>query len=171
MNAEMRMKALLRELDFDFSTFTMDQFVAWVEERKGRKIRFISWDMPPGMFGVWMSDADEPVEHVFFDQKAPPLQAAHIQLHELAHILCDHPTARLTRVEMVDLLHRGLQDPEVLQNALLRAPNNAECEQEAETLAALIQNQVVRHQRLQQLALAASSNEALMTHFKALELV
>jgi hypothetical protein len=166
-----RMKALLDEMDFDFSQFTMERFAAWVQERHDRKIRFTRWEMPPGMFGVWMSDAEEPVEHVFIDKNAPPLQAAHIQLHELGHILCGHPTARLTVSEMADLLTKSVTNPAVLEEALLRAPNKGEWEQEAETLAALIQDQVIRHQRLQQLAVSASSNESVVAHFKALELV
>ena len=62
MTVEAKMKAVLDELDFDFSQFTMDSFVDWIERSRGRKIRFIHWEMPPGMFGVWMSDADEPIE-------------------------------------------------------------------------------------------------------------
>lgn len=170
-NVYTRMKTVLDSLDFDFSEFTMDRFAAWVQERHGREIRFTPWEMPPGLFGVWMSDADEPVEHVFIDRDAPPLQAVHTQLHELGHILCGHPTARLTRTEMADLLYRGLQDPGALKELLLRSPRKAEWEQEAETLAALIQDEVIRHERLQQLAVAASSNENVVAHLKALELV
>jgi hypothetical protein len=171
MSTHVRMKALLTELDFDFREFTMDRFVAWVQERKGREIRFIPWQMPPGMFGLWMSDAEDPCEHVFFDSVAPPLHQVHIQLHELAHIICDHPTARLTHIEMEDLLLRAVRDPEILNEVLLRAPNKAELEKEAETLAALIQEQVIHHEHLQQLSVAVSSDKAVVVHFKALELI
>lgn len=169
-NVYARMKAVLASLDFDFNNFTMDRFTAWVQERHGREIRFVPWKMPPGLFGVWMSDADEPVEHVFVDSNVPPLQAVHIQLHELGHILCKHPTARLTQGEMVNLLQRGLKDPAALNELLLRAPMKAEWEEEAETLAALIQDQAIRHERLQQLEVAASSDESVAAYLKAMEL-
>lgn len=171
MNIEARMKAVLDKLDFDFSRFTMDDFVAWIQARTGRAISFIPWDMPPGMFGVWMSDADEPVEHVFIDKNASPLHRVHIQLHELSHIICGHPTARLTKAEMQDLLLKAVQDPNVLNEVLLRAPAKIELEQEAEILAALIQHQVIGHQRIQQLSVAASSNENVIDHLQSLGLV
>ncbi len=171
MDIEARMKAVLDKLDFDFSKFTMDSFVAWVQERTGRAIHFIPWDTPPGMFGVWISDADEPVEHVFIDKSASPLHRVHIQLHELSHIICGHPTARLTKVEMQNMLLEALQKPAVLNEVLLRAPAKKELEQEAEMLAALIQYQVIEHEHIQQLSVAASSNENVVDHFNSLGLV
>lgn len=171
MNIEARMKAVLAKLDFDFSRFTMDDFVTWVQTHTGREISFILWDMPPSMFGVWMSDADEPVEHVFIDKNASPLHKVHIQLHELSHIICEHPTARLTKTEMQELLLKAAQDPGVLNEVLLRAPAKKELEQEAEMLAALIQYQVIKHKHLQQLSVAASSNENVIDHLKSLGLV
>lgn len=167
----LQMKTVLQGIDFDFAGFTMDRFTAWVQERHGREIRFIPWHMPPGLFGVWMSDADEPVEHIFIDKAIPPLHQVHTQLHELSHMLCKHATARLTRTQMVELLHQAIQDPSVLKELLLRSPDNDQREREAETLAALIQNQVIGHQRIQQLSITASSNKELLVHFEAMELV
>lgn len=171
MTVEAKMKAVLDELDFDFSQFTMDSFVDWIERSRGRKIRFIHWEMPPGMFGVWMSDADEPIEHVFIDNSVPPMHQVHIQLHELSHILCAHPTARLSRHEMGELLFKAAEDPGVLNEVLLRAPAKKELEEEAEIMAVLIQHQVIRHERLQQLGVAASSNEGVIDHLQSLGLV
>lgn len=171
MTIEARMKAVLDKLDFDFSQFTMDSFVDWIERRSGRKINFIQWEMPPGMFGVWMSDADEPFEHVFIDKNVPPMHQVHIQLHELSHIICAHPTARLSRDEMGSLLLKAVEDPGVLNEALLRAPAKKELEEEAEIMAALIQHQVIKHECLQQLGVAASSNEGVLDHLHSLGLV
>jgi hypothetical protein len=170
MSVEARMKALLDSLDYDFSRFTMDDFIDWVQAYKGRRISFIPWDMPPGMFGVWMSDADEAVEHVFIDKNTPPLHKVHIQLHELGHIVCDHPTARLTKAEMQTLLLQAVENPDILSEVLLRAPAKKEMEQEAEMLAALIQHQVIAHKRMQQLSIAASSNESVIDHLESLGL-
>lgn len=171
MTIETRMKAVLDKLDFDFSQFTMNSFVDWIERRSGRKINFIQWEMPPGMFGVWMSDADEPFEHVFIDKNVPPMHQVHIQLHELSHIICAHPTARLSRDEMGALLLKAVEDPGVLNAVLLRAPAKKELEEEAEIMAALIQHQVIKHERLQQLGVAASSNEGVLDHLHSLGLV
>lgn len=170
MTIETRMKNILNDLGFDFSQFTMNSFVDWIEKTRGRKISFIPWEMPPGMFGVWMSDADEPVEHVFIDKNVPSMHQVHIQLHEMSHIICEHPTARLSKDEMRGLLLKALEDPGVLNEALLRAPAKKELEEEAEIMAALIQHQVIEHQQLQQLGVAASSNENVIDHLQSLGL-
>jgi hypothetical protein len=170
MTVEARMQAILDGLEFDFSRFTMDGFTTWVQAHLGREINFIPWEMPPGMFGVWLSDADDAVEHVFIAKNASPLHKVHIQLHELSHIICGHPNARLTRTEMQALLTEAMHEPAVLKDALLRAPAKKELEQEAETLAALIQQKVIRHERMQQLSVAASSNAHVVDHLHSLEL-
>ena len=62
-------------------------------------------------------------------------------------------------------------EPAILKEVLLRAPNEAQHEDEAETLAALIQKQVIRHERLQQLAVTVSSDDSMRDHFTALGLI
>jgi len=171
MNIEAQMEARLAELNFDFNDFTMERFVAHIQQLKSREIHFVGWQMPLGMYGAWISDAEEPREFVFFDKTLPPLQKIHTQLHELAHIISDHPTKRLSRIEMEDILRRARQEPDILQEVLLRAPDTAQCEDEAETLAALIQKQVIRCQRLQQLTVIVSSDTDVAEQFKALGLI
>jgi hypothetical protein len=43
------MKALFSEIEtqYDFSQFTMEGFRRWLEQRRGRKIICMPWDMPP----------------------------------------------------------------------------------------------------------------------------
>ncbi|NKQ35712.1 MAG: hypothetical protein HF973_08870 [Chloroflexi bacterium] len=171
MNIESQMETRLAELNFDFNGFTMERFVAHIQRIKNREILFVGWPMPPNMYGAWISDAEEPREFVFYDETLPPLQKIHTQLHELAHIISDHPTKRLSRAEMEDILRRARQEPDILQEVLLRAPDTAQYEDEAETLAALIQKQVIRHQRLQQLTVTVSSDADVVDHFKALGLI
>lgn len=156
------MKAKLNQMDFDFSQFTMERFVAYVEQERGRKILFIPYSMPVGMFGVWMSDADEPYEYVFYDRTAPPIHQIHIQLHELSHILNNHKTNSKDRANLEQILEKKDAD---------FSPAYLKMEQEAETLAALIQEQALRYVRVQQLKAIVSSSEALTTHLKVLELV
>jgi hypothetical protein len=171
MNIESQMETRLAELNFDFNDFTMERFVVQIQRIKNREILFVGWPMPPGMYGAWISDVEEPREFVFYDRTLPPLQKIHTQLHEVAHIISDHPTKRLGRAEMEDILRRARQDPGVLHEVLLRAPDTAQCEDEAETLAALIQKQVIRCQRLQQLTAIVSSDSDVAEQFKALGLI
>jgi len=166
MSIDAKTRSLLDKLDFDFSQFTMPDFVGWIERRKDRKIIFIKWEMPPGMFGAWLSDVDEPVEYIFIEKNVPSMHQAHIQLHELSHILLEHTTIQLSKNKMKALLHQAISKPDVLDNALLRASANHEMEEEAETLAALIQYQVIQHEKLQQLMV--SSHEGIGDHFNSL---
>lgn len=166
MNIETKARLLLDKWDFDFSQFTMSDFVGWIERRKDRKIIFIEWEMPPGMFGAWLSDADEPVEYIFIEKSVPSMHQTHIQLHELSHILLEHTTIQLSKNKMKTLLHQAINKPDMLDNALLRASANHEMEEEAETLAALIQYQVIQHEKLQQLMV--SSQEGIGDYFDSL---
>ena len=90
-------RKILDELNYDFRAFTIDHFVQWIETVKGRKLLFFPWKMPSGMFGAWMSDGDEPREYFFYRNDVPRLLQIHIQLHELSHFLCGHPTKSITQ--------------------------------------------------------------------------
>jgi len=84
-----RMKALLTELDYDFSRFTLDGFARWLAKRRGQPIVFVPWEMPPSLFGAWI--ASDGRDYIFFDRDTQPIHQTHIKLHEMAHMLCDHP--------------------------------------------------------------------------------
>ena len=135
-----RMKALLTELDYDFSRFTLDGFARWLAKRRGRPIVFVPWEMPPNLSGAWV--ASDGQDYIFFDQDTQPIHQTHIKLHEMAHILCDHPTVRVEPEQA--LFHPTVADSSV-SKALLRSTHSDQEEQEAETLATLIQEQILRH--------------------------
>jgi len=87
---------ILKSLHYDFRIFTIEDFIAWIERVKGCKIFTFEWHMPAGLFGAWMSDAEEPKEYIFYRQGVETLHRNHIILHELSHLLCGHPTVRIT---------------------------------------------------------------------------
>src|SRR5512145_3018276 len=98
IDARARAEDILTQINFDFHHFTISGFIEWVSQAKQREILTIPWKkMPPGMFGAWLSDADEPKEYIFFREDTPKIHQIHIQLHELAHLLCGHPTARISQ--------------------------------------------------------------------------
>lgn len=171
MDVKAKMKAVLDGLAFDFSNFTMDGFVSWLQERTAREIEFIFWEMPPGLFGVWLSGPELGTEYIFVDKSAAPLHKVHIQLHELSHIICGHTTITLNKSSLQKLLIDFAENDHSSYSALFRSFSNEQQEQEAELLAALIQQRVIRHKRIQQLSIAASSDSELATHFKSLKLV
>ena len=72
----------------------------------------------------------------------------HIQLHELAHLLCGHKNEVLADEQIAILLRQDAQA--LAANPCLRSTYTDETEQEAETLAGLIYEQMTRQQRLEQ---------------------
>jgi len=173
------MRTLLTELDYDFSRFTMEGFTRWLEERRGRRIFFVPRTMPPTLFGAWLAGPDD--DYIFYEANTLAIHQAHIQLHEIAHILCDHPAAQIGPQEVQILLRQANIDPTLYQffrssakrieTLLLRSTHSDEAEQEAETLTALIQEQVLRHVRLRELTRVISSDEDLAAYIRAMELV
>jgi len=162
-------KKILSELNYDFRAFTIENFISWIERAKHRKIVLIPWVMPSGMFGAWMSDGDEPREYIFYRDNVPSIHKIHIQLHELAHYLCGHPTKSITRKTLQESRDgtRVLPFDELVK---LRSPELSAYEFEAETLASIIQEQVIRHSQLQELTRGTSSDENIAKYLKDLGL-
>ena len=148
MDTTRRMKAVLDGLAVDFRSFTMERFIARLEKRAERKIFLFAGPMPAGIDGAWFSDAELPHEYIFFDEAAVPLRQQHIQLHELSHFLCGHPTLSITGDNLNAILfalHTGRIPDVLFKPARLRTQGKKDgWEEEAETLALLIGSKVCR---------------------------
>lgn len=144
------MEALLAQIsqDYDFSHCTLDSFSRRLEQKRERRIEFVPWPMPASLFGAWFTTAD--AEFIFYDQDAVPVHQDHIKLHELAHILCGHKT-----LDVDDMRDQFASDSQLRWRAAvtsqlqavvrLRASYaNEQEELEAETLALLIHEQMLR---------------------------
>lgn len=157
MHTTDRMLTKLDSLGFDFSRFTIEGFVSWLEAKTGRRIFMLAMGMPAGMYGAWLSDAEHPNEYIFYDDTAPQLQQVHTQLHELSHFICQHQTLRVVGADLAHIL-QALQSGRMPDSVLLRARNSDENEEEAEIMAMLIQSQVIQHERLSELTNVVSAN-------------
>lgn len=64
--------------------------------------------MPAEMFGCWVRLAGK--DYIFYEEHTAHLHQAHIQLHELAHILCGHKTLEMAEQPALtlDALIQGL---------------------------------------------------------------
>lgn len=170
MDPRAKAEKILTELDYDFRSFTIESFIRWVGGLRGREIYSTPWEMPAGMFGVWISGKDFPSEYIFYRSTAPPIHQIHIQVHELAHVLLGHPTLRLSRKEIVAAL-QGEIDLPFDDVVLLRSTKKSEIEREAETLASLIQEKVIHHLQLNQLTKDISSDDKLARFARDMGLV
>lgn len=164
MNVKDQMQTVLDELGFDFRNFTMTNFVSWLEAHKGRRIFFLSGPMPVNMYGAWFSDSEYPHEYFFFDHTVPTIHQVHIQLHELSHYICGHKTLQITGAKLKSLIFALKENHaypvEFMELARHRAPDqaNAQEEAEAETLAMLIQERVIKFARMNELSKTVSSH-------------
>ena len=145
------MQALLAGTGYDFSRFTLEGFARWLEHWRGRRILFVPWPMPPTLFGAWLTGGED--DYVFYEEHTLPIHQAHIQLHEMAHMLCGHPAVRIDAL-LAQTLLRQTEMGAAVHELLLRSSHTDEIELEAETLAALIQEQALRHDGLRGLTAA-----------------
>ncbi len=150
----------LSALGYDFRYFTMSDFIAWVEDLKGRQILTIPWKMPLGMFGAWISDGEVPNEYIFYRNDVPRIHQVHIQLHELAHFLCGHPTLKITSSTLKENLTSD-KEALFLNPTLLRSHQKSELELEAESLASWIQERVIHFSRLVELTHNISTDQKM----------
>jgi hypothetical protein len=161
-----RMQALLDSLDYDFSQFTMENFRLWVEHQRGKKIELVPFRIPsPTVSGAWL--AGETRDFIFYEYDTPPVHQVLIQLHELSHMLCKHPTLQVSDNEIY-LAFRGaapLDEIKEIGSLLLRSDHGNEAELEAETLASLIQETVLRYHRMEELTRAAFPSSGFTGYF------
>lgn len=160
MDVRLRMLERLKELGFDFNQFSMDDFVAHVAKQLEREIRLIGWEMPQGMYGAWISIDDVAHEYVFYNTIYSRHQQVNSQLHELCHIICGHPTLKISRARLGELLDGGDLDT-VFEKALLRSPDTSQEEVEAETMAILVQESAANCDRLKQLMMPSTNEHSL----------
>jgi hypothetical protein len=161
-----KMRALLAEIarDYDFSQFTLEGFADWLEQLRGQPILFVPRSLPGTLFGAWL--ACDGCDFVFYEEKTAPVHQAHIRLHEMAHMLCGHATVHVSRGQIEVLLQQLGEDREA-SNLLLRSVHSDAAELESEILASLIQEQVLRHSRLQELTAPASLGDDFAAYFSA----
>ena len=167
MDAEQIAAKRLRALGYNFRDFSIDDFVAWVEKSIERKIFFFPWEMPPGLFGAWLSDGEQPTEYIFYRSNAESLHQIHIQLHEVAHILLGHPTLKITK-ETLGQSWFGKTDLPFQDLILLRSEKITDYEIEAETLTNMIQEQVFLHAEIRRLTDGVSFNSDIAKYLEDL---
>lgn len=149
---------VLERLDYDFDHFELDHFIHYVEHIRERKIYPTSCDLPGELTGLWIPGESLPIDFVIYKADTHPMHQAHIILHELAHMLMEHPPRSLSQLVSPELLQQLNLGSQGHVRSLL---NPDQYEREAEAFVRLIQQRVVRAKRLQELTGSDSSIEAL----------
>jgi hypothetical protein len=138
-----REKALLDEIlaPIDFSDFSILNLVERVAAVRGRPIELCPRTMPDlTQYGAWI--ASPSYDFIFFERDTARIHQDHIICHELAHMLLGHQTLVVPEALPVSaqVLMRQMAD-------LHKSPR----ERDAEEMATLIQNELIRRAGLQAL--------------------
>jgi nitrite reductase/ring-hydroxylating ferredoxin subunit len=170
---ERRMRSVLAEIkaEYDFSLFSINDFIGWLERRRNRPIARIPYHIDhPDIYGVWL--ADECKDYIVYESNTLPVHQVHIQLHECAHMLCNHSAQTTLTSQDLRTLFRGASI-DLETGAILQSSDQSQrselAELEAETLASLIKRQVLQEAGVGALS-NASSNENWTTYIEALKL-
>lgn len=106
-----------------------------------RPIRIEALPLKPPQSGLWIAGAQR--DYIFYARDASPLHCEHIVLHELAHLLRNHPPLLDEEAESLQLSWFPLVDidaiREALDTALSRSRYGVVQEREAELLATLLE--------------------------------
>jgi Zn-dependent peptidase ImmA (M78 family) len=164
----------IRDLGYDWSQFTLSHFIEWLSVREKRRFICIPFAMPPELFGAWFSN-EHRTEFIFYEAHTSAVHQAHIMLHELSHYLLDHSGTILRDSDLYAIQSdpTGKVALEFLQRHVrYRGTVSRDSkEQEAETFCSLMQEQVVRHARMNELIVQQEAHLTVSTYLEALELV
>lgn len=128
--------------------FDAEEFVASLAARRGRPIELMPVSAPTGgPCGLLMST--ERADYILYPTNTTALHRRHILLHEVGHLLCGHvgSDAGADGAAIDAAAGRELMpnlSPELIRRVLGRTTYTALEEQEAELLASLIAQRVVR---------------------------
>lgn len=170
MNARPQAESVLKQLDFDFSDFTLEKFIGRIEAVRHHRVFTVLWDLPPVVFGAWMTDGKNATEFIFYRQDLTAFHQVHIQLHELGHFLFGHDTLDLSAEYFANLYTSGGALP--INSQVCMTPSDRSVQEaEAEAFASLVQQQVIRHHQVERLSQGYSSNEKIAGYLKNLGLI
>ena len=129
-----RCRAMLRDLDVRPPLDVRD-LCARLAERRGRPIRLLAHPIKvPGPFGLWFMT--ESMDAIFYQRETTRPHQDHIILHEIGHIIADHPSD-----EGDDQAWDALtpdERPDGTTRALRRTCYDSAYEREAELIATFI---------------------------------
>jgi hypothetical protein len=120
--------------------FDMDAFCTHLVQRRDRAIELVPAALGGDLTGLWVPLAD--ADLVFFEQATTPLHQVHIQLHEIGHLLCDHPHAPGAETFRRLMPHLDLDR---LERLLARAGYQEDAEREAEWFARAVGCGILRY--------------------------
>ena len=141
----------LHNLGYDFNHFVLMDFVEYVAAQRGKKISLMDVPLSDDMFAAWITT--EEIDYILVSETTHAVHRTHNILHEIAHMVLDHPPFPVNGVLPSHLLRRLHQDVAngharcVRSNRIYDIPE----EREAEEFVFQIRNLVSHANRLSEL--------------------
>lgn len=144
-----KVQKILAEIGYDPKQFSLDGFIAQVETFRARRMVIVPYAFTPGVSGLWFPG--RLMDFVVYREDAGPWYRMHIILHEIAHMLLQHPLHRVDTLltpELAALLPKPLEG-HLLARSVDRLYNDIE--REAELFVHLLQKPLVYAERMKYL--------------------
>ncbi len=147
---------VIRHLDYNFENFELSHFLRHLEQVRNRALFVVPWSFRPDLFGLWIPQ--ESADYIFYNQGLHPIHRIHTVLHEVAHVILGHSRRDIRSVLPLELLEElGVTQPHgYLRTAAVVFSDDPE-EREAEMFVYLIQQYIVKGNRLAELVGQSSS--------------
>lgn len=155
-----RLNTVIEQLEYDFNTFELNDFVRHVERLRRREILTLPLPLDLGLSAIWIRARS--ADYIFYNDRLHPIHKTHNILHEIAHILLGHTCQSIDAVLPPDLMAQLQTEP--VQGRLRKADPHLRAdveEQVAEAFVFHIQKRLVNANRMAELMSRSSSIEAL----------
>jgi hypothetical protein len=124
--------------------FDLDTFCEWLATARGRELLLLPVEFGCEISGLWLPLPDRDV--VYYEASTTPAHRLNIVLHELAHMILDHPhdpvTVRALRNRLVSFV-----DGEAFDRLFARTSFEDSAERDAEDLVVRILHEARRPTR------------------------
>ena len=159
-NASAAIERVITSLDYDFSQFSISNFIEYISEWHARPIIHSAYPLSPGVSGFWVRAPS--ADYVFYNANAHAIHQAHIALHEVGHIVLEHRLYVLKETFSPELLAEfGLNQPAGRLRRVSPVQRNEADEREAEAFVYCIQKHVAQANRLDALTQPVTSVAAI----------
>lgn len=154
-----KVQAVVQALDYDFTAFTIESFVQYVERLRQRPIILQAYAFSRELSGMVFSYNG--VDFIIYLESAHPILQTHIILHEIAHMLLKHPGKPIREMVSPEIRKEFQSDLWGLTRSVAVNRHRDDYEYEAEYFVKLIQRKVMKQRRIDALTAPGTSIDEL----------
>lgn len=128
----------LKQFDYDFSKYNLDDFLAFLEKDSGKKFQIIElddWMKRLNVWACWLHQKNSNNEYFILDKAIPACLKRHVLAHEVGHFIMGHETAR---IDSIDNINSVLPETALARALSECGKTNDENEEEAEMVAVVL---------------------------------